>query len=85
MLKDERVDVLVAHNAGFDRSFLERAWECHCPALALPPFLCSLRLARRWVRAPRFGLGALVEQLGTPKSERHRALGDALMTSYLWR
>ena len=35
--------------------------------------------------ARRLGLGALVEQLGIPKSERHRALGRALMTSYLWR
>lgn len=85
ILRREKVEVLVAHNAGFDRAFLERAWTRHLPSFELPPFLCSLRLARKWIRAPRYGLGALVEQLGIPPAERHRALGDALMTSFLWR
>ncbi len=84
VLRGEGVQALVAHNAPFDRRFLERAWSRHALALELPPFLCSLRLARRWIRAPRHGLDALVAQLGIAGQARHRALGDAEMTSALW-
>lgn len=83
-LAEHRVDVLVAHNARFDRGFLARAWREHGRVPALPDFLCSVRLARRFVRAPRYGLDALVEQLSIPERARHRALGDAEMTTDLW-
>jgi DNA polymerase-3 subunit epsilon len=83
-LSEHRVDALVAHNARFDRSFLERAWREHGMFPALPPFLCSVRTARRYVRAPRYGLDQLVAQLGIPGRARHRALGDAEMTADLW-
>jgi DNA polymerase-3 subunit epsilon len=66
------------------RGFLERAWREHGLTPALPPFLCSVRTARRYVRAPRYGLDQLVEQLGIPGRARHRALGDAEMTADLW-
>jgi len=84
LVRDLRIDVLVAHNARFDRAFLERAWRLHELEPDLPPFLCSLRLARRWIRAPSHSLGNLVEQLGIAARARHRALGDAEMTSDLW-
>ena len=84
LLRDHRVEVLVAHNAGFDRAFLERAWREHALEPALPPFVCSLRLARRWVHAPRYGLDTLAARLGIPVPGRHRALGDAEITSVLW-
>lgn len=83
-LRETGVQALVAHNAPFDRRFLERAWQRHAPGGELPPFLCSLWLARRWVRAPKHGLDALVSQLGIPRHVRHRALGDAEMTAALW-
>jgi len=83
-LAQHRVDALVAHNARFDRGFLERAWREHGMEPALPPFLCSVRTARRYVRAPRYGLDQLVAQLGIPGRARHRALGDAEMTADLW-
>ena len=84
VLRSEGVQALVAHNAPFDRRFLQRAWSRYPLGLDLPPFLCSLRLARRWIRAPRHGLDALVAQLGIREQTRHRALGDAEMTSVLW-
>ncbi len=84
VLRRYRVDVLVAHNAPFDRGFLERAWKKHCGSPPPPLFLCSLRLARKWVSAPRYGLDVLTEQLGVPRHGRHRALGDAEMTACLW-
>ncbi len=83
-LEAHAVDALVAHNAPFDRSFLERAWTESGQLRELPPFLCSLRLARKLVRAPSYGLGALVEHLSIPLRARHRALGDAEMTAHLW-
>lgn len=83
-LAEHGVDVLVAHNARFDRSFLARAWSAHGREPALPDFLCSVRLARRFVRAPRYGLDALVLHLSIPERARHRALGDAEMTADLW-
>ncbi len=85
VLAETGVEVLVAHNARFDRSFLEAAWARHGLAPALPPFLCSIKLARRLLRARSYSLGALVAQLGIPRASRHRALGDAEMTLGLLR
>jgi DNA polymerase III subunit epsilon len=83
-IAEHKVDVLVAHNARFDRGFLQRAWREHGMTPPLPPFLCSVRVARRYVRAPRFGLDMLIEHLAIPVRARHRALGDAEMTADLW-
>ena len=84
VLREQRVAVLVAHNAPFDRSFLQAAWRRGERSPDLLPFLCSLRLARRLVKAPSYGLDRLVTQLGIPRAPRHRALGDAEMTATLW-
>ncbi|MFI5317114.1 MAG: PolC-type DNA polymerase III [Myxococcota bacterium] len=84
LLAEHSVDVLVAHNARFDRGFLAGAWRAHERPDPLPPFLCSVRAARRFVRAPRFGLDALIAHLAIPERARHRALGDAEMTADLW-
>jgi len=83
-LAEHRVDVLVAHNARFDRGFLARAWRAHGRQPELPDFLCSVRLARRFVKAKRHGLDALVAQLSIPERARHRAQGDAEMTADLF-
>jgi DNA polymerase-3 subunit epsilon len=83
-MAEHRVDVLVAHNARFDRGFLARAWREHGREPALPEFLCTVRLARKLVRAPRYGLDALVTHLSIPERARHRALGDAEMTADLF-
>ena len=61
-----------------------RAWRSHGIQVELPYFLCSLRVARALVDAPRYGLATLVEALGLPPAPRHRALGDAEMTAALW-
>jgi DNA polymerase III epsilon subunit-like protein len=84
LLGAHSVDALVAHNARFDRGFLARAWRAHERPESLPPFLCSVRAARRFVRAPRYGLDALIAYLSIPERARHRALGDAEMTADLW-
>jgi len=84
LLRRHSVDALVAHNARFDRGFLARAWRAHQRPELLPPFLCSVRAARRFVSAPRYGLDALIRHLSIPERARHRALGDAEMTADLW-
>ncbi len=71
-------DVLVAHNAAFDRAFL--------PSDMHGPWLCTYRLARHlWPQAPkhanqylRYWLGLDVANMGI-----HRATADALVTTAL--
>lgn len=76
---------IIAHNASFDRKFLEAEWR----RLRLPmpsKVLCSLLLARRvYPEVGSYKLGALVEHLDLPRTGRyHRALADAEMTAHLW-
>lgn len=76
---------IVAHNASFDRRFLDfelkrarRAYEGDC--------CCSLLLSRRiYQDAPNHKLQTLVNHAGIPKvGSFHRALADAEMTAHLW-
>jgi len=76
---------IVAHNALFDRRFLDfelkrarRAYEGDC--------CCSLLLSRRiYQDAPNHKLQTLVTHAGIPKTGSfHRALADAEMTAHLW-
>jgi DNA polymerase III subunit epsilon len=76
---------VVAHNASFDRKFLEAEWQ-RLRLATHSTVLCSLRLARRlYPQAPNHQLGTLVAHLGLPQTGRaHRALADAEMTAHLW-
>lgn len=74
---------LVAHNASFDRGFLNnelreisRGNEAN--------FLCTMLLSRRLLPGlESYGLQRLVSYLGIPKGQAHRALSDAEMTAHL--
>lgn len=73
-------DVLVAHNAPFDRAFLGAAF-------AQRPWVCSLRMARHlWPDAESHSNQFLRYQLGidTPVSTAHRAGDDARITAAIW-
>ena len=76
---------IIAHNASFDRKFLETEWRrLH---LSMPSkVLCSLLVSRRiYPEVNSYKLGALVEHLDLPRTGRyHRALADAEMTAHLW-
>ncbi|PLX99873.1 MAG: DNA polymerase III subunit epsilon [Desulfuromonas sp.] len=76
---------LVAHNASFDKRFLEH--ELRQLSLAHSnPFGCSMLVARRiYPDAPNHKLGTLVayKQLRN-EGVFHRALADAEMTAHLW-
>ncbi|HWR01956.1 MAG TPA: 3'-5' exonuclease [Chlorobaculum sp.] len=76
---------IVAHNASFDRRFLDselkrinRTYDGAC--------CCSLLVARRiYQDAPNHKLQTLISHVGiTPVGKFHRALADAEMTAHLW-
>ena len=76
---------LVAHNASFDRKFLEAEFAAigrtRCSDMA-----CSMLTARRvYPDAPNHKLGTLVQYCAIKNNGVfHRALADAEMTGYLW-
>jgi len=75
---------LIAHNAAFDRKFLD-AELAHIHQYRRQEFACTVLLARRlYPDAPNHKLGTLVEYAGLPVVGRaHRALADAEMTAHL--
>lgn len=78
-------DNLVAHNASFDKRFLDAEIErlsAHYPG----QFACSLLLSRRlFPEAPNHKLATLVQYQSLPNDGVfHRALADAEVTAHLW-
>lgn len=76
---------LVAHNASFDRRFLD-AECCRISRNYKGEFACSMLVARRvYQDAQNHKLGTLVEFNHLPNDGTfHRALADAEMTAHLW-
>ena len=76
---------LVAHNASFDRRFLE-AELAQIRRGYGGKFACSMLVSRRiYPEAPGHKLGTLVEYKSLPSTGTfHRALADAEMTTHLW-
>jgi DNA polymerase-3 subunit epsilon len=76
---------LVAHNASFDKRFLDAELErISCDYSG--QFSCSMLAARRiYQQAPDHKLGTLVEFMNIPVAGTfHRALYDSEMTAKLW-
>lgn len=76
---------LVAHNASFDKRFLDAELERISMDYS-GQFSCSMLAARRiFQRAPDHKLGTLVEFMNIPvEGVFHRALYDSEMTAKLW-
>jgi DNA polymerase III epsilon subunit family exonuclease len=76
-------DLLVAHNARFDMSFLDRAFERATGRRTAAPALDTVALARRLLegRVARTGLASLSFFFGTQARPCHRALPDAEATA----
>ena len=74
--------ILVAHNAAFDKGFLECEKEFCWGYLELPSFLCTMRLSQSlYPTAFRHNLDALCERFGlVVPADRHRALTDVMLT-----
>ncbi|EGR1167535.1 3'-5' exonuclease [Vibrio parahaemolyticus] len=76
---------LIAHNASFDKRFLDAEFErINCGYSG--EFACSLLVARRLIQdAPSHKLGELVRYKNIDNDGVfHRALADAQMTAKLW-
>ncbi len=76
---------LVAHNASFDKKFLDE--EMYRAKVGYDgTFACSMLIARRLYQdAPDHKLGTLVKYNKLPtEGVFHRALADAEMTAHLW-
>ncbi len=76
---------LVAHNASFDRRFLDAELQ-RIRRNYSGTFACSMLAARRlYPAAPNHKLGTLVGYKALPNDGTfHRALADAEMTAHLW-
>lgn len=70
---------LVAHNADFDMSFINRL--CMEKGIALIPSIDTIKLARHFLEIKRYGLETLVRHLKIPFSNHHRAVADADVTA----
>ena len=79
---------IVAHNAAFDRGFLQ-AELARAGLLLESEFLCTMRLARRLVPGlPSYRLGALVEALqvrAVDARQFHRSVADVDHTIAIWQ
>lgn len=75
---------LVAHNASFERKFLNAELEKISENYSVD-LICSLLLSRRvFPNLSGYKLGDLVSKFGLPKGQAHRALSDAEMTAHLF-
>ncbi len=74
--------IIVAHNAPFDRFFIDSHWHEIFGHTTDNTWLCSVRVARKLY--PQFrskSLGPLCQALGIPTDTLHRAAGDARATA----
>ncbi|MGH7933850.1 MAG: exonuclease domain-containing protein [Candidatus Binataceae bacterium] len=77
-------DVMVAHNAAFDHSFLDFEFRRLFGIGLTNPVLCTIRLARRLLPSvKRRRLDLLADHFGLSTEGRHRGLGDARMAAEL--
>lgn len=78
---------LVAHNAQFDRSFLQAELALHGFEIS-PTYICTVELSRNInPHLPRHNLDTLINyyEIKIPKGYRHRALGDVYATWELYK
>ena len=71
---------IVAHNAHFDRRFLEYNARLMGLTFSANEWLCTMRMAQRVPTGGPYKLGSLAERLGVEHQGSHRALGDCRAT-----
>ncbi|NPA11261.1 MAG: 3'-5' exonuclease [Epsilonproteobacteria bacterium] len=80
-LKDS---VIVAHAADFDFNFLASQFKKEGLGELLNRHLCTISLAKKTLKASRYGLKYLKEELNLSDEVDHRALADAKTTKELF-
>ncbi|PLY06120.1 MAG: DNA polymerase III subunit epsilon [Arcobacter sp.] len=76
-------DVFVAHDIKFDYNFISNSLQKYDLGKLENRKLCTIDLARRTIKAERYGLGYLKESLNINIDNHHRAYSDALSTTYI--
>ncbi len=69
--------VFVAHNVKFDYAFISDSLEQNGFGPMLNRKLCTIDLAQKTIKAQRYGLEYLKEELGLKEGNLHRAIWDA--------
>ena len=76
---------IVAHNAHFDRRFLEHNARLMGMTFSGNEWVCTMRMAQRVPVGGPYRLGALAERLDVPDQGSHRALDDCRATIGVYR
>ena len=71
---------IVAHNAHFDRRFLEHNARLMGLTFTGNEWVCTMRMAQRVPTGRPYKLAALAERLGVPNPGNHRAVEDCRTT-----
>lgn len=75
--------VFVAHDVKFDYKFISSSLEQYNLGKLRNRSLCTIDLAQRVFETPKYGLQSLKEKLNIDIVEHHRALSDALSSTYV--
>ena len=77
--------VIVAHNASFDYRILRTEFK-RLGYDFQAKTICTVELSKKLIpEQPSYSLGKLVRALGIPMADRHRASGDAMATTKLFK
>ena len=76
-------DVFVAHDIKFDYNFISASLQKYNLGKLENRKLCTIDLARRTIKAQRYGLRFLKELLDINIDNHHRAYSDALSTTFI--
>lgn len=76
--------IFCAHSADFDFSFLSRSFQKYSLGPLLNRKICTLDLAKKTLKASKYGLKALKEELGLGDDIHHRALPDAKSSAFIF-
>ncbi len=76
--------VFCAHSADFDFSFLSKSFQKYNLGPILNRKICTLDLAKKTLKASKYGLKTLKEELGLGDDIHHRALPDAKSSAFVF-
>ncbi|NPA51214.1 MAG: 3'-5' exonuclease [Epsilonproteobacteria bacterium] len=84
MLRDFLEDnIFVAHNVAFDYQFLNESFKRFGLGEIANPLLCTMDLAKKSIKAQKYGLAFLSEHLNINNPQHHRAYNDAKIASQI--
>ena len=76
--------IFVAHNVGFDHTYINLQLQA-CGLQLNTPKLCTVQMSRKFIPGMEsYSLGRLCRSLGIGLEDRHRAMGDARATALLF-